>query len=354
MSYYGGIYGCNPKYLSEYFVSRREGWDIVWGFTKPEKHPLAGFRSVRYLSFRFFYELATCSVFITNYRMPAFYRRRKKQLYIQTWHSSLRLKAIEADARESVSEYYLEMAHHDSRQISLLLSGCEKSTEIFRRAFWYSGEILHTGTPRMDLLFRQDEDLAFRIKASLGLSAREYVVLYAPTFRERNDHDAYTLHLKKLQHLLQQKWGGNWQILLRLHPHMSNHSLSFRDKPTSVHDVTNYDDIQELLYISDVVISDYSSLVFDYLVTGRPCFLYTPDLDEYLEKERNLYFRLEELPFPVIINNDAMEQVFAAFNENDYRVKTALFLQRIRSYETGHACENVYQAIVNHLLLLMR
>lgn len=324
-------------------------WDVVWGFTDPNAHSNLPFRKVRYLSLSFLYELSTCKVFVTNYRMPAFYRKRVRQLYIQTWHSSLRLKAIEADASKSVSRHYLEMAQNDSRQISVLLSGCEKSSEIFRLAFWFSGEILASGTPRMDLLFTKDKELAFRIRTSLGLSEEERVVLYAPTFREHKELDTYRLDFYKLRHSLTQKWGGSWRILLRLHPHLLNQAHTFTKNGVSVLDVTSYEDIQELLYISDIVISDYSSLIFDFLVTSRPCFLFTPDLEEYLEKERNLYFSLDELPFPIITNNDAIEQVFACFDENDYREKASRFLRRVGSYETGHACENVYQAIINHL-----
>lgn len=349
LSYYGAQYGCNPKYLSEYILREHPEWDVVWGFINPEAHSDIRARSVRFLSVRFFYELATSRVFVTNYRMPEYYGRRKGQLYVQTWHSSLRLKAIEADAGNSVPDHYVKMAKHDSEQISLLLSGCEKSSEIFRRAFWYDGEITPTGTPRMDVLFSEDNVLKSSILRQLGVNEGERIVMYAPTFREDKGLNAYNLDLRALCAVLKQKWGGNWKVLLRLHPHMIGLSKSLANGD-DIQDVTKYDDIQELLAVSDVVVSDYSSLVFDFAVTGRPCLLYVPDLKDYLEKERKLYFRLEDLPFPIIYSNSDIGRVVSGFDEQVYRDSIKSFMETIGSYENGHACENVYRTIIDHLL----
>ena len=349
LSYYGNMYGCNPKYISDYIVSNHPEWNVVWAFTEPGKYYGMPFRTVRYMSFRFFYELCTSRVFVTNFRMPEFYRRRKGQLYIQTWHSSMRLKAIEADAGDTVPDNYLRMARHDSEQISFLLSGCAKSSEIFRRAFWYDGEIVPTGTPRIDMLLSDDQDMRKYIKAKLGLDRQIHVVMYAPTFRESKNLDVYDLDLNGLCYSLRDKWGGNWCVLLRLHPHLCNRSSSIIKKNSQVLDVTKYEDVQELLAISDVVVSDYSSLVFDFAFTSRPCFLYVPDLKEYLEKERKLYFRIEDLPYPIIHDNSELTDVIYSFNEEDYKNGIRSLLKEVGTYETGHACEKVYEAMMNHL-----
>lgn len=347
LGYYGSQYGCNPKYLSEYIVRNHPDWDVVWGFTQPKKYEIAGIRKVRYLSLRFFYELCTSSVFVTNYRMPKFYRRRSRQTYIQTWHSSLRLKAIEADAQDSTPAHYIEMAKHDSRQISMLLSGCQKSTEIFQQAFWYNGLIVPTGTPRMDILLSPNEELRHRVRAKLRIEENTHVVLFAPTFRENHDLDAYDLDLDLLCDSLQQRWGGTWKVLLRLHPHLQNLANQRQGLLLHAQDVTSYDDPQELLCISDVVVSDYSGLIFDFAYTRRPCFLYVPDLKGYLEHERHLYFNIEELPFPIIHDNVELSAVIREFDKSSYEKAVDGFLSQIGSFETGHACENVFQLISN-------
>ena len=349
MSYYGSQYGCNPKYLSEHMAASHPELDLVWAFTQPGRHHVAGIRKVRYLSLRFFYELYTSRVLVTNYRMPLFYRRRKGQFYIQTWHSSLRLKAIEADAAATIPQRYVEMARHDSRQISILLSGCQKSTDIFRRAFWYDGEIAPTGTPRLDVLFHHDEGLRRHICSKIGIDSECHVVLYAPTFRENHGLEAYDIDFNALCKALRQRWGGEWVVLLRLHPHLQNMSSDGRLKMCQ--DVTAYDDPQELLCISDVVVSDYSGLVFDFAYTRKPCFLYVPDLDDYLLHERHLYFNIEELPFPLVRSNGEWSHVVNSFDEQQYHHAVDEFLAQTGTYETGHACENVRRLIEQHLTL---
>ena len=345
LSYYGSQYGCNPKYLSEYLTKNCQGWAVVWGFTQPEKYEIDGIRKVRYLSWRYFYELCTSQVLITNYRMTKNYRKRKGQLYVQTWHSSLRLKMIEGDTVQTLEPNYVEMAKRDSAQIDILLSGCKYSTEIFRRAFWYSGPIIPTGTPRVDLLYSNDINKRELILKKLGLTSDSHVVLYAPTFRKDNSLECYNIEYSRLISSLSERFGGKWQVLLRLHPHLQNYSKQLVDKDIFINDVTSYDDIQELLYISDCVISDYSSLVFDYSLTKRPCFLYASDLKEYTSKDRSLYFNIHELPFPLSTNNDELNSLIIAYDENIYKQKLHLFHQSIGSFETGHACQNV----VNYL-----
>ncbi|MEH7106942.1 CDP-glycerol glycerophosphotransferase family protein, partial [Bacillus sp. JJ1764] len=158
-SYYGSQYGCSPKYITEYILNHypKGKFDIVWAFNNPnDKKHLTDFRKVKTMSIKYFYELCTSKVVITNFRTTDLYVKRKNQYYIQTWHSSLRLKQIEKDTEKTLPNGYLQMAKNDSRKCDLLLSGCEYSTKIFKRAFWYNGEILESGIPANDLLFSND------------------------------------------------------------------------------------------------------------------------------------------------------------------------------------------------------
>lgn len=345
LSYYGCQYGCNPKYLSEYVTYNCKDWDVVWGFTEPKKYKISGIRKVRYLSIRYFYELYTSQVFVTNYRMTEHYRKRKGQLYVQTWHSSLRLKKIEGDAEETLSADYIEMAKKDSLHIDVLLSGCQFSSEIFKRAFWYTGLIMPTGTPREDLMFSKGEDIVNKVLKELDIAKDEKTILYAPTFRKGNDFSCYDVDFNRLQMSLSKKFGGEWTILLRLHPHLKGLSRALLRNNRKIIDVTEYDDIQELLLASNIVISDYSSLIFDFALILRPCFLYVSDLDDYVKNDRALYFNIRDLPFPICQNNDTLNSQILNFDISQYRQDVLLFLQKIGSYETGHACRNVVNYI---------
>ena len=345
IGYYGEKYGCNPMYISEYMVQYKKDWDIVWAFTHPETHQDTKTRTVRYRSLRYFYELSTSQVIVTNYRMTSDFKKRKGQLYIQTWHSSLRLKMIEKDAEDTLPANYIEMAHKDSRQIDALLSGCEKSTEIFRRSFWYEGPIIPTGTPRMDLLINKDEGKRNLYKSKLGIAQDEKVLVYAPTFRKDNTLKYYDIDFQRLNDSLEKKWGGKWRIILRLHPHLVNLSRQISEGNDYIIDATDYDNIQELLLIADVVISDYSSLIFDFAFTLKPCILYVPDLEDYTRNDRGLYFDINVLPFPKTMNNEELNQCIVSFNTKEYLKDVENFMKEIGSYEDGHACEKIVKYI---------
>lgn len=348
MSYYGEQYGCNPKYISQYAGKYEQGWDIVWALCQPNRHTIEEGRKVRYLSLRYFYDLCTCSVLVTNYRMNSWFKKRNSQFYVQTWHSSLRLKKIERDAEDTLPKGYVSMAKADSQNIDLLLSGCEYSTAIFERCFWYSGKIFPSGTPRNDLLFRQDELLKEKIFERLNLSKETALLLYAPTFRKGNRLDCYDVDYDGLLEVLKSYRNCEWKILVRLHPHLRPYSEKLLGG-RQVIDVTDYDDIQELLYVADVLVSDYSSLVFDFAITHKPCFLYTPDLESYTENDRQLYFNIEDLPFPLCRTNSQLRQEIEAFNEEQYEKKIDTFFSGIGSYETGNASANVMNCIKQKL-----
>ncbi|MBD8003440.1 CDP-glycerol glycerophosphotransferase family protein [Phocaeicola sp. Sa1YUN3] len=345
MSYYGNQYGCNPKYLSQYIVTHYPDYDIVWAFVHPKiYHNISGIRTVKYLSIRYFYELCTCKVLITNYRMTLFFKKRKGQYYIQTWHSSLRLKMIEKDAEHTLPLNYKEMALKDSLNIDYLISGCAYSTSIFRSSFWYKGNILELGTPRNDLFFSANTDDIKRIKGNLNIQISHKVLLYAPTFRQNNQYNYYDLNYEVLLRILEKNTDSSWKILIRLHPHLLACSNNIVNN-SIVQNVTDYDDIQELLLISDILITDYSSLMFDFALTQRPCFLYAPDLDEYIKNERNLYFDIQSLPFPISRNEDELVQAVSSFDLFLYKERLMSFFSKIKTFESGSACKNISEKI---------
>ena len=346
-SYYGSQYGGNPKYISQYiqdnYPSNR--FDVVWVFNDlSSKHYLKGIRKVKTMSLKYFYELCTAKVVITNYRTTELYKKRKDQYYIQTWHSSLRLKQIEKDAENALPAHYIRMAKKDSLKCDLLLAGCKYSTEIFNRAFWYNGEIFEYGTPRNDLLFENRVDKKREIYEKLNISDPKKVLLYAPTFRKGNNLDVYDVNFERVAHTLDSKFGGEWTILVKLHPHLASKSSEIiTDR--NVIDVSSFDDIQELLLIADVLLTDYSSLMFDFSITNKPCFLFVPDLIEYKSQDRGLYFDLEELPFITCLNQTELEEKIREFDFNKYEHDLENFLNRVGSFENGKASEQLVKRI---------
>lgn len=345
-SYYGSQYGCSPKYISEYLVKNYPGkYDVVWAFNDVEsKKDIEGIRKVKIMSLKYFYELCTSKVVITNFRTTEMFKKRKSQYYIQTWHSSLRLKQIEKDAEDLLPVSYLNMAKKDSKKCDLLLSGCKYSTEIFKRAFWYDGEIFEHGTPANDIFFRDNEDKRSEVLKKLKVSSDYKFILYAPTFRESKRLDIYNMDYKKVIDACEKKFGGKWILLLKLHPHMIEIAKKIKNT-NNVINVTSYDDIQELLLISDLLITDYSAVMFSYLLTKKPCFLYVPDIKEYIAKDRKLYFSINELPFDSAKDNEELAYKILNFNSNKFNKNVENMLKNIGSYEKGNACENLVNKI---------
>lgn len=346
-SYYGSQYGCNPKYISEYILQNtpKGQFDIVWAFNDSiQKEYIPNIRKVKTMSLKYFYELCTSKVVVTNFRTTNLFVKRKNQYYIQTWHSSLRLKQIERDAVDSLPEHYVQMAKKDSEKCDLLLSGCEYSTNIIKRAFWYDGEIFEHGTPRNDFLIKNDHLVKESILRDLNFTSDHKVILYAPTFRKDSNLAVYDVDYDRILNTLKKKFGGKWICLVKLHPHLMSKSseLVYGD---NVLDVTNYNDIQELLSISDVLISDYSSLMFDFSITQRPCFLYVPDLKVYVKQDRNLYFDLMELPFRAAMNNDELDKEINLFKPEKYDFELKEFFKKIGSFENGKASELLVKRI---------
>lgn len=340
-------YGCNPKYIAEYLLNNYFGeYDIVWvidaGLPIPSEIP-EGIRIVRYFSKEYLYELHTAHFVICNARTSSAYywKKRKNQVYIQTWHSSIRLKTIEKDAINHLPDHYIDAAKADSEKIDYIISGCEFSSRIFKNSFWYNGDVLECGTPRIDYLlnFNDKPNLMKR----MGISNEYNYILYAPTFRNDDEYN-YNFDFKSLIDICSQKFGGKWKILYRLHP-----NLIFKIKEYELGEecinMCHYSDMQELIAISDLMITDYSSCMFDMMYIKKPCILYMPDYDSYVSRERDLYFNIKDLPFIMAYEEEEIYKAIENFNEEKYEKDINVFLNKIGSFETGDACRKIADLI---------
>ena len=334
-------FGCSPKYIATWLAREYPGkYELVWvlerGRSIPEGLP-DGIRIVPYFSMDYLRQIVTAKVIVCNHRTGPYhrFRKRKGQFYIQTWHSSLRLKKIEGDA-PSLDADYVAFAKADSKKIDLLLSGCRFSTEIFRRAFWYSGEILECGTPRCDGFFQNTTEVRRKVFDHFGIAEGKKLVLYAPTFRKDGKPSLYGFSPDALA----QSLGADWVIGCRLHPNLAGSV----DTGCGL-DMTGYPDMQELLVSCDLLITDYSSSMFDMAVAGKACALYMPDLKAYQEKERGLYFDVQALPFPQAESMAALCHILKNWNEEAYRAGVDAFCHQIGSFEKGNAAQAVAQRL---------
>lgn len=340
-------YGCNPKYMTEYLLNKYGmKFDIVWVFDaslpKFENLPKE-IRTVKYFSKEYLYELHTAKFVVCNSRTSDSYmwHKRKKQVYIQTWHSSIRLKTIEKDAENFLPQSYIDAAINDSKKIDYIISGCNFSTEIFKNSFWYNGKILECGTPRIDYLINQSKTADLYKKTNL--SDEYHYILYAPTFRMSDDF-SYNLDFEKIVCTFEHKFGGKWKVLYRLHPNLIFKIRDY-DLDNNCIDMSLYSDMQELIALSDAMITDYSSCMFDMMYIKKPCFLYMPDYEDYINSERKLYFKIDDLPFVKSFDKVSLLKSIDNFNAEDYAIKSDKFLKQIGSYEFGDANSKIADII---------
>lgn len=336
-SYYGRGYSDNPKYIAEELRKSNEKLDLVWVLKEGTKNDLPPeFRTVIFRSFRYIYEMSTAKVWVDNSRKE-YCMKKKNQYYMHTWHGGMTMKKVENMVPDKLQSNYLRMAIRDASQCDVMLSNSSTMTKDFREYFWYpEGEIIEKGLPRNDRLVNYTEDDVKRLRETFNVEDGVKLLLYAPTFRQDHNLDAYDMDYKRCVEALEKRFGGKWKILLRLHPNVFKLSDNLEFDPNIVINTSHYPDMQEIYMIADMIITDYSSVIFDYLIIGGPSLLYASDLEKYRE-ERDCYFEFEDLPFKLCQNNDELEEAILNFDVESFNTKTAEFKEFHGLCDTGIA-----------------
>ena len=319
-SYLGKGYGDNGKYIVEELLRQKKNYDIVWLCKNTAEEFPKGVRVVPYRSLRSIYEQVTARIWIDNRRKPIFVRKRPGQFYIMTWHSNVALKKVEKDVESSLEPRYVASAKNDSKMIDLFLSGSRWETVCFRKAFWYSGIIKQCGYPRQDPFVDPERAGAKKIRAYYGLNPEDKILLYAPTFRASKDEkslDAYRLDWERTLASLEKRFGGHWVGMIRLHPNVTALESKLQ-LPEDIINVTDYNDMQELIVACDCLITDYSSTVIEAGIAGKIGLIFATDYEDY-KKDRDVYFDIrDELPFPLSDSNDLLQEKISSFDEKSY------------------------------------
>lgn len=338
-SYYGRGYSDSPKAIAEALLSSGEKRKLQWLVKTPEdaKELPQGVEPVPYNSFRRIFALSTAKVWVDNCRKD-WRGKKKSQYYLQTWHG-FALKRIEKDAESALEPAYVQSCKNDSAQCDLIVSGSDFMTKLYQNAFWYDGEVAAFGTPRNDVFFQNTDAVKQKVFAALGLEPTRRLLLYAPTFRVDHSTDAYKLDVENVLAACEKRFGGCWTALIRLHPNVAEQSKGlFAYDETRVLYATRYPDMQELLLAADLLITDYSSSMFDYALSGKPCLQFATDVEAY-KTDRNFYFPIDSLPFPLADSNAALCREILAFDEEVYRKRWAAFYKEQGFCEDGQAAK---------------
>lgn len=352
-----GDYADHEKYITEALLRTDEKVDLVWLVSNLRADVPKGVRVVWNGNYKkVFYELLTAKMWIADVPMHECARKRPGQIYVQTKHwASVTLKRFYLDTVAFHNEPQKRaLWEKESVMIDHIVVGSEFDKESCRRGFAFEGEFWETGSPRTDAMFCEKENRE-KICRTYGINESSRLLLYAPTYRfsivkGNSVHESKNIGMdyEKIKMALTKRFGGEWVILLRLHPSVKD---AYKDIAgyDFVIDASMHADSQELVSAADVTISDYSSIMFEPAFVGKKVFLFATDKEDYIDKEYDLLIDYNELPFPVAESNEELEQVIENFDEKVYSKKLNEFLTRYGVKEDGHAAERTAKLVLDAL-----
>lgn len=352
----GEKYACNSRALFEYlYKNHRREFDFVYIVNNSDLKNLLpkGVKTAKFGSIKDYYYYYTSKILINNFRFAKKYKKRKNQFYIQLWHgSTIAYKMIEKDAENTLSKSYIERAKYDSKNIDCLICGSTSCKKVLDNCFYCNNKTVVTGMPRTDRLINEDEEIKLQTYKNLSLNKHDYVVLYAPTFRDNQPIEDSFLDNNKILKSFKSITNKNVKILYRFHPNIANkvRQLKF---PENCINVTDYFDIQDLIMIADIMITDFSSCAFDMMLAKKPVLIFSSKTENYLNHERGLYIAPKELPFPISNTQDELCCHIEQLNEYDKLCREKLndFSMKMGIKELGNACEQIYQIIQYNITL---
>ncbi len=339
-SYYGRGYGDNPKYIVEELLKGEEYYEIIWTIKHPDdiKTLPHGVKACKKGTLKEYFYIATSKIWIDNCR-KYFKYKKKTQYYLQTWHG-FALKRIEKDVENNLSKHYVKMSKHDAAHTDLIVSDSDFMTSVYQNSFWYTGRVVQWGAPRNDIILSPLDQTILKqaVQAKYNIDSETNIILYAPTFRANHSLKPYAVDFERLIRACNERFGVKHHVLLRLHPNIAEMSSQLNINPESVSDASNYPDMQELLSASDIVISDYSSLMFDFALSEKPVFQFATDIEDYKD-DRNFYFDLNTLPFLLATNNNQLIRNIQTFDEKEYKIELNTFFESVGMVRRGNAAE---------------
>ena len=342
----GRSYGDNPRCISERLHERCPEAKIVWLFSGRTigqmRKAVPGYVKCVSLSDRIsFVEMATARVWVDNFTKNSILSGfpKGRQFYIQTWHGDRPIKKICYD--EWPDNYRLE------EECDLVLTGSDFAQKVYRTAFRYQGEYLNMGCPRNDILVRNDPADVRRVRAKLGVPPDTKLLLYAPTYRENEKivPRRAQMDLGRILNLLE-RGGEKWLCLYRAH--YKSDGIDLTAQQNRLVDMSQYEDMSELLLVSDMLLTDYSSCAMDFCLLDRPFFMYMADYDEYLST-RGVYYDPHETPLMIAHDQQELEALILRTDAEAARRNCEAVRAYYGMHETGRATDAVCDYIIERL-----
>lgn len=352
----GRNYTGNPRYIYEEMV--RKGLDqeyqCIWFFFDTSLKIPGRCKKVRNNYFSYFWYLMRAGIWIFDSRQPKHMRKKKKVTYIQTWHGTpLKKLALDMDRMDMGGSTNIDGYHEaflrTCKDWDYLISQNKFSTEIFQSCFAFTGRpMLQIGYPRNDILIRDNQEgLIEEYKKKLGLPLDKKIILYAPTWRdnEYSEKGKYKFASKLDFDLAQKELSNEYVFIVKYH-YLIADNIDWSPLEGFVYTFDETKDIALLYLVSDMMITDYSSVMFDYSLLRRPMFFFAYDLEAYKDHLRGFYFDfISEVPGPISKNTEQLIYDLKNYNRSEWEGKYEAFHQKFNHVDDGHASEKIIEVI---------
>ena len=359
IAFHGRGYSDNPRAIYEAMRQdpRFEGYRFIWFIKKHKQKQITipGAEVKEYFSFSYFYYMSKAKYWIINCKMPDYIAKKEEQVYLQTWHGTpLKRLAHDIEAAEDMTFYrsavsFAQMTQSydiDVARYNYMISPNRFCTEVFQSAFRIQRErLIETGYPRNDFICNTTKEEMERLKEKYQLPKDKKIVLYAPTWRD-NSYVAsgYTFELKADFHKWKEILGEEYIVVFKPHYLIINTYEKDSSLQGFLYSIPAEADIRELYVISDMLITDYSSVFFDYAILKRPIYFYMYDIEEYANDLRGFYLDIhKDLPGDIYTNED---ELLAAVKQDAYdETAYQAFYERFCSCEDGKAAKRVIDIV---------
>lgn len=363
----GRNYTCSPKAIYEKMIIMDEFKDykFIWAFNEPSKHEVTKDKRLKIVKTKtseYYKYISMSKYWIVNSIMDESITKKKNQIYVQCWHGTpLKRLRYDIEVNGAVLNTIDEIRKRNDRDASkfdYFISPSKYCTEKFTSAFnlvalGKKNIIIEEGYPRNDSLFNKNKKDIDKIKEKLGIPKNRKVICYLPTFRD-NQHTSgvgYTYDLAIDFDSLKKKFSKDYVILFRPHYFIAN-KIDLSKYKGFVYNVASYDEINDIYLVSDLLITDYSSVFFDYANLKRPVLFYMYDFDDYKNNLRDFYISLDELPGPIVKTQEELEKCISNVDKsvNEFKDIYQKFNDKYNYLDDGNASERVIRVIFKDVL----
>ena len=361
-TYGGRSYTCSPKALYEEIIKDDyfKNYKFIWAFSDPNKHKIKNYKRTKIVksgSKNYYKALSKSKYWVVNSIINESITKKPGQIYVQCWHGTP-LKRLRCDIKVNGSalntvDEIKKRNDIDAKRFDYFISPSKFASEKFISAFNLKklnkeSIIIEKGYPRNDSLFNRNKKDIEIIKKELNIPKDKKVLLYFPTFRD-NQHKSglgYTYNLEIDFDSLKDKFSKDYVILFRPHYFIAN-SFDFNKYKGFIIDVSKYDEINDLYLVSDALITDYSSVFFDYANLKKPMLFYMYDLDEYKNDLRDFYLDLKVLPGPISKTQEELEKDIENIDKikDKYKSKYDKFNKEFNYLDDGKSSSRVIKEI---------